>query len=73
MRKLTVTYIGAPTEAAPYGELLVEEYSGLIGYTFDPEDKTLAIEHRDGNAGPRLTTTYPESRVIRTKYMDTNR
>lgn len=70
MRKLSVNYIGAPSDAAPHGDEYVADYPNLIGYSFDPEDKTLVIEHyKTGNAD-RRTVTYPESKVIRVTFVN---
>jgi hypothetical protein len=69
MRRLTVAYIGRPTEDAPCGDEFVATYDYVIGYHFDPDEKTLVIEHyRDAHGNGHRTVTYPESKVIRTTF-----
>lgn len=72
MRTLTVNYLGPGDVDHPYGDSYVEQYQYVIGYTFDPEDKTLVIEHyTNAKSDVRRTVIYPESKVIRATFSDT--
>lgn len=62
MRTLTVTYVGAPTEAAPHGDTYSENYSQVFAYGL--ADGELTIEHNTPS-GEKRKVVYPESKVIR--------
>jgi hypothetical protein len=72
MRKLFVAHIGRPTEDAPHGDEFVAEFDQVIGYHFDPDEKTLVIEHYRGpGTTNRRTVTFPESKVIKATFVNT--
>lgn len=65
MRRLTVTYLGAPSQDSPLGDVYLEVYDDVIGYSYVHTDteQTLRIVHRKN--GQERTVEYPESKVIR--------
>lgn len=64
MHTIIVTYLGAPTDAAPLGDTYTERYDRVVAYGLDPEERVFEVRfRRQGDVTHRVF--YPESRVIR--------